>query len=179
MKRLLFIVAALIVLAIASFVIWPWQSKSRIQPKLHAASARTGQPATLAISAAAAESPATVETRSAPTAPQLAIDSTLTAIVPPFVNSSAVKNAEGLVAHEIADLGDGRGLIDRRFRYNDKGQIAVEVRLNPTTGQLIETVEYVRTEDAKINTRITDSAGNITLIALDGRVIRSDGTGAN
>lgn len=79
---------------------------------------------------------------------------------------SAIKNAEGHVTREIADLGDGRGPVDRRFKYNADGQIAGEIRLDPATGQLIENVEYLRTNDGKVLTRITDAKGNIVFPAL-------------
>lgn len=176
MKRILFVLAALIILVTASFVMWHRQAKPRTLPETPpAAKSQISQPTTPAISALATEAPSNVEP-----SPALTTEPSSTAtIVLPFANSSAVKNAEGLVTHETADLGDGRGLIDRRFRYNDKAQLTGEIRLNPTTGRLIETVEYVRTDDGKINTRITDAAGNITAITPEGKIIRPDGSVAN
>jgi YD repeat-containing protein len=106
-------------------------------------------------------------------------NSTPPAMIPPKQTPTSVKNAQGLVTREIADLGDGRGSIDRRFRYDANGKTTGETRLDPTTGQLIETVEYIRDINGTVHTRITDAAGNITAIMPDGKIIKPDSTIAN
>ncbi|MFT3870770.1 MAG: hypothetical protein QM715_20145 [Nibricoccus sp.] len=175
MKRTLFVLAALMILATASFVLWHRQAKPLpLSGEPATTKAQTSQPTTPAIDTRVTETSSNGHPSPAPT-----VEPSNATIVLPFANSSAVKNEEGLVTRETADLGDGRGLLDRRFHYDDKGQLTREARLNPATGQLIETLEYVRTEDGKINTRVTDAAGNITAITPDGKIIRPDGAVAN